>query len=255
MRRQYCSKFTGAVRLSRSSPRLTLETGSSLRRTASGARPGGSSEIGYSPPVRGSRAPTRAPPCAAVLGHRRVRRVDSVSTHHRSVLLASLLPALLLVSAFAVVHAQKAGSPAASRWSDPATWPDKKVPAKDDVVVIAKDMNVILDVSPPPLHGITLDGTLSFADTKDLELTTEWIMVHGALEIGTEAKPHMRKATITLTDNVKDEDVSGVGGTTDRSDRGIMMMGGTLSLHGDRTNSWTKLSKTAAAGSTSIQVL
>jgi hypothetical protein len=178
-----------------------------------------------------------------------------VSTHHRSFLLAVLLPAFLLVSAFAVVQAQKPGSPAARRWSDPATWPDKKVPAKDDVVTIAKDMNVLLDVSPPPLHGIKLDGTLSFADTKDLELTTEWIMVHGELEIGTEAKPHTRQATITLTDNVKDEDMTGGGGTTDRSDRGIMLMAGTLNLHGNRTNSWTKLSKTAAAGGNSIEVL
>jgi cell migration-inducing and hyaluronan-binding protein len=32
-------------------------------------------------------------------------------------------------------------------------------------------------------------------------------------------------------------------------------MGGTLNLHGDRTNAWTKLASTANAGSTSIQVL
>ena len=180
-----------------------------------------------------------------------------MSTQHRSFLLASLLPAFLLVSAFAVVQAQSAGSPAASRWSDPATWPDKKVPAKDDVVTIGKDMHVILDVSPPPLHGIKLNGTLSFADNKDLELATEWIMVHGTLEIGTEAKPHTRKATITLTDNVKDEDLSvpAASVASDRSDRAIMLMGGTLSLHGNRTNSWTKLSRTADAGSNSIDVL
>src|SRR5207249_492885 len=61
--------------------------------------------------------------------------------------------------------------------------------------------------------------------------------------------------TITLTDNVKDEDMSGIGGTNDRSDRGIMMMGGTLNLHGNRTNSWTMLSKTAEAGRNSIEVL
>src|SRR6267143_1183310 len=184
---------------------------------------------------------------AAVLGHLRVRRVDSVSTQHRSFLLASLLPAFLLVSVFAVVQAQSAGSPAASRWSDPATWPDKKVPAKDDVVTIEKDMNVVLDVSPPPLHGIQLNGTLSFADNKDLELTTEWIMVHGELEIGTEARPHTRKATITLTDNVKDEDMGGMGAANpaDRVDRGILRMGGTLNLHGDRTNTCTKLASTA----------
>ncbi len=38
-------------------------------------------------------------------------------------------------------------------------------------------------------------------------------------------------------------------------DRGIMLSGGTLNLHGDRTNTWTKLSATANAGANSIQVL
>src|SRR3984957_14007166 len=175
----------------------------------------------------------------------------------RSLLLLSLLvPAFSGLGGHAVLEAQQKTSTArAKRWSDPATWPDKKVPGKEAVVTIEKDMNVVLDVSPPELHGITLNGKLSFADDKDLELTTEWIMVHGELEIGTEARPHTRKATITLTDNVKGEDISGVGGTTNRVDRGIMLMGGTLNLHGDRTNSWTKLSSTANAGATSIQVL
>src|SRR4029079_5627129 len=96
---------------------------------------------------------------------------------------------------------------------------------------------------------------LTFANNADLELTTEWIMLHGELEIGTEARPNTRKATITLTNNIKDEDITGTGGTTDRSDRGIMLMGGTLNLHGDRQNTLSKLAKTADAGSTSIEVL
>src|SRR6201988_1901185 len=165
--------------------------------------------------------------------------------------------AFLGLGGSAVVQGQQKGSPAAGakRWSDAATWPDKKVPAKDALVTITKDMNVVLDVSPPALNGLTIEGKLSFADNKDLELTTEWIMVHGELEIGTEKAPHTRKATITFTDNVKDEDMSGIGGTNDRSDRGMMLMGGTLNLHGNRTNSWTKLSKTAEAGSNSIEVV
>ena len=107
---------------------------------------------------------------------------------NRSFLLMALLTASLLVSMFTIVQAQ---SPAvkASKWSDPATWPDKKVPGKDALVTIGRDMNVVLDVTPPALHGLTINGKLSFADNKDLELTTEWIMVHGELEIGTEAKP------------------------------------------------------------------
>src|SRR5262252_9737561 len=151
----------------------------------------------------------------------------------RSFLLLSLLvPAFLGLGGYAVVQGQQKGSPAAGakRWSDAATWPDKKVPGKNALVTITKDMNVVMDVSPMPLHGLTIEGKLSFADDKDLELTTEWIMVHGELEVGTEAKPFTHKATITLTDNVKNEQMMGMG------DRGIMLSGGTLNLHGTRTN-------------------
>jgi cell migration-inducing and hyaluronan-binding protein len=180
-----------------------------------------------------------------------------MSKKNRAFLLMSVIAAFLLVSVFAVVQAQNAGTPAAkpTNWSDPASWPDRKVPVAGDKVTIAKDKAVVLDVSPPALNGLSIDGKLSFANNADLELTTEWIMVHGELEIGTEKSPHTRKATITFTNNVKDEDISGTGGTTDRVDRGIMLMGGTLNLHGDRTNTWTKLANTANAGSASIQVL
>jgi len=173
-----------------------------------------------------------------------------VRQHHRSLLLALLLPAVVLVSASAVVRAQNAGTPAASRWSDPDTWPNRKVPVAGDKVTIGRDKEVILDVSPPALGGLSIDGKLSFANTADLELTTEWIMLHGELAIGSEASPHTRKATITFTNNVKGEDVmAGMG------DRGIMISGGTLNLHGSQKNSWTKLAQTAATGSTSIEVL
>src|SRR5439155_25097385 len=160
---------------------------------------------------------------------------------YRWVLLLSLVPAFLFGSVSAVVQAQNAGTPAIrqTRWSDPATWPSRKVPVAGDKVTIEKGKDVVLDVSPPALGGLTIDGKLSFANNADLELTTEWVMLHGELEIGTEARPHTRKATITLTDNVKDEDISGVGGTNEKVDRGIMLMGGTLNLHGDRQNTWT----------------
>ncbi len=163
-----------------------------------------------------------------------------------------LLSTVGLVGALAVGGANegRAQAPAQSRWSDPAAWPNNKVPAAGDKVVIGRDKDVILDVSPPALGGLSIDGKLSFSNDVDLELTTEWIMLHGELEIGTEGRPHTRKATITFTDNVKGEDVmAGMG------DRGIMISGGTLNLHGDRTNAWTKLSATAEKGATRIEVL
>src|SRR5437763_13167802 len=176
---------------------------------------------------------------------------------NRSFLLMSLISASLLVSVFTIVQAQSPAATAAkaTKWSDPATWPNRKVPVAGDKVTIDAGKEVVLDVNTPALGGVTVNGKLSFANTADLELTTEWIMLHGELEIGTEKSPHTRKATITFTNNVKDEDISGVGGTTDKVDRGIMLMGGTLNLHGNQTNTWTKLSNTAAAGATSIEVL
>jgi len=136
------------------------------------------------------------------------------------------------------------------RWSDPASWPDGKVPGQGDAVTIGQDKNILLDVSPPALRSLTINGKLSFADDRDLNLTTEWIYLPGGeLAIGSEAKPYKRKATITLTDNVKDEDINTMG------DRGIMLLRGTLNLHGDREHTWTKLAKTAKAGGNQIEVL
>jgi cell migration-inducing and hyaluronan-binding protein len=169
----------------------------------------------------------------------------------RSFLVVSLLPAFL-VGSVAVLGAQEgiAQSASQSLWSDPATWPNLKVPVEGDKVVVAKDKNVILDVSPPALGGLSIDGRLSFSNSADLELTTEWITVTGEQEIGTEARPHSAKATITLTDNNPGEDMmAGMG------DRGIMLVGGTLNLHGETTHTWTQLAATAEAGSDRIEVL
>src|SRR5687767_7534535 len=92
----------------------------------------------------------------------------------RSLFLALLVSACLLASVFVVVGgAQQASSSAvkAGRWSEPATWADKKVPAEGALVTINQGMEVVLDVNTPPLHGLTINGKLSFADNKDLELT------------------------------------------------------------------------------------
>jgi cell migration-inducing and hyaluronan-binding protein len=169
---------------------------------------------------------------------------------HRSFLLASFIPAALGLGTSVANAADAQPSAAATRWSDPASWPNRKVPVAGDKVTIGRDKNVVLDVSPPALGGLSIDGKLTFSDDADLELTSEWVMVHGELAIGTEAKPYTRKATITLTDNVKGEDVMGGMG-----DRGIMLSGGTLNLHGNIKNTWTKLAATAPAGATRIEVL
>ncbi len=165
--------------------------------------------------------------------------------HSRSFVLS------LLVTACFTAQAQEQGSSAVQggQWSDPSTWSGGVVPQEGDVVTIGQGMDIVLDVSPPALDGLNLDGKLSFSDSSDVELSTEWILLRGELQAGSESNPHRRNATITLTNNVPDENINGMG------DRGILIVGGVLSLHGDRENSWTKLAETAEAGSTRIEVL
>jgi hypothetical protein len=161
----------------------------------------------------------------------------------------SLLLSLLVAGGFASVAHAESTAAKSGNWSDASTWANGAVPAQGDVVTIPAGSEVVLDVSPPALNGMTISGKLSFADESDLAMSIEWIMVHGELEIGTAADPFEHKATITLTDNIKDEQLMGMG------DRGIMLSGGTLNLHGTTTNTWTKLANTAEAGATSIEVL
>ncbi len=135
-------------------------------------------------------------------------------------------------------------------WSDASAWPSGRVPVAGEEVTIPLGVEVVLDVDATGLRSLTIQGKLTFSDERDINLESEWIYVPGGeLEIGTEARPYTHNATITLTDNVQGENVNTMG------DRGIMVMRGTLNLHGNRTNSWSRLSATAAAGATSIKVL
>ena len=65
------------------------------------------------------------------------------------------------------------------RWSDPSAWPEGKVPGEGDAVTIARDMDMVLDVSPPALRGLTVDGKHSFSTERDIALATEWIYLRG----------------------------------------------------------------------------
>ncbi len=163
---------------------------------------------------------------------------------------------LLLISALAACNGNSEsikppGGPTPTRsglWSDPNIWPSKRVPAEREVVSIPPDLAVTLDMSPPPLKGLSVYGILRFGD-KDLDLKADWIMVHGKLEVGTPNQPFRRRAVITLTGNNPAEDQMGMGTKV------LGVMGGILEVHGEPRKGWTRLAQTAAKGATQITVL
>ncbi|MCL6511430.1 MAG: right-handed parallel beta-helix repeat-containing protein [Anaerolineae bacterium] len=139
------------------------------------------------------------------------------------------------------------------KWSDPATW-GGALPRAGSAVVIPAGKTVILDVSPPPLASVTIDGQLVFEDGKDLELTAGWIMVHGLLQIGTQQQPHRSKAIITLTGTDEKANVMGEGRMAMGTKLIGAMMGGRIELHGARRDAvaFTQLAAHARPGDTTI---
>ncbi|GHG01681.1 hypothetical protein GCM10017783_12410 [Deinococcus piscis] len=149
---------------------------------------------------------------------------------------------------FTAVTQSGQGTQSAANWSDPATW-NGKVPRVGEAVTLPAGKHIILDVSPPALAGLTIPAgsTLEFA-RKDLRLETEWLMIHGKLQIGTEEQPFAQQAEIVLTNTVPGENVMGMG------DRAIGVMDGVLELHGEKRLPWTRLAATAQAGSTVLSL-
>ncbi len=135
-------------------------------------------------------------------------------------------------------------------WSNPDTWEGSK-PVAGEEVTIAAEKYILLDESPPALGGLTIMGTLEF-DRKDLELTSEWIVVNGGgtLQVGSLTAPFAHKAIITLNDSDTEADIMGMG------TRGIMVMDGSLDLHGAVSEViWTKIDAHAEAGATTLELI
>ncbi len=135
------------------------------------------------------------------------------------------------------------------KWSEPGSWPQGRAPVEGEAVTIPAGVHMQLDVSPPPLAGITVEGTLEF-DRKDLELVADWIRVVGSLEIGTEAQPFEQRARVVLTGITGADSIPGIG------TRALgVVPGGTLDLHGVRRRAWTKLANTANAGASQLTLV
>jgi hypothetical protein len=136
-------------------------------------------------------------------------------------------------------------------WSDAATWGGTP-PGLDAAVDIPPGTCILLDTDPPALGGLTVRGTLRFADTGPRALSADWIHVlGGALEIGEADQPFQNDAVITLTHDVTTHQVMPNMGT-----RALLVTNGRLSLHGRRpATPWTKLNQHAANGATALTVL
>lgn len=136
-------------------------------------------------------------------------------------------------------------SKAVGLWSDPATW-GGWVPQAGQSVIIPSGKRVLLDVTPPPLNGLEIHGSLIF-DDQDLELTANWMIVFGELRVGSPLWPHRHSAVITLTGHGPQDHVEGLG-----TKFLAVMSSGTLEMHSEWRPGWIKLNATAEVGTEHI---
>jgi hypothetical protein len=86
------------------------------------------------------------------------------------------------------------------KWSDLTTWQDNEPPGEGDTVVVPRGQAVLVDVSPPKLFLVLVQGHMRFDDSKpELAFDAHYITVLGGrFEIGSHARPYLNKVTVTL---------------------------------------------------------
>ncbi|XP_067664214.1 cell surface hyaluronidase-like [Haliotis asinina] len=134
-------------------------------------------------------------------------------------------------------------TPGLRRWSHASSWPGNKKPGAQSRVFI--NDAILLDESPPELHSITIEttGRLVWSPDGDYDLTTQYILIKGRFDVGSDDCKFHRKANITLT-GIRGK-YRYVMGPHLFGEKFIgVAPGGTLELHGREKLSWTKLTRT-----------
>jgi len=123
-------------------------------------------------------------------------------------------------------------------WSDPKTWNGHPLDA-GAVAYVPAGHTVVLDVDPPALSRLVIDGRLVIPD-RDAHLRAGAVVVRGSLEAGRPNAPLKHRVTIDLVARA--------------SGRGILdvLQGGRVELFGENRTTWLRLAQTASPGDAAL---
>jgi len=146
-----------------------------------------------------------------------------------------MLVALALITSLMV---PMAGARAASvDWSDEYPTTGTVTIPHGTIVVLDTDLD---------LTGMIVNGTVKCGN-KSIDIEARYILINGTFKCGTHNNRFTKKLTITLTG-------SGNGDYNGFGDKYFVVAGGKLNLHGKDRVPWTRLTQTAAKGSTKLKV-
>ena len=85
------------------------------------------------------------------------------------------------------------------RWSQLNTWANNEPPVFNDTVVIPEGQTILMDVSPPLIFVLLVQGVLVWDRQDGLTVDAYYIWINGGtFQIGTQDQPFMQTATLTL---------------------------------------------------------
>lgn len=134
------------------------------------------------------------------------------------------------------------------RFSSRYTWGGESPPAEGQSIVVREGQTLLLDVSPPQLKLVLVEGGSLVFDpdaTSPIRLDAEYIFVdkNGRVEAGTEDEPYMGRAVITMHGTSRSPQIPLYGNKV------LAVRRGTLDLHGRPVrHSFTRLACTAVPG-------
>jgi hypothetical protein len=138
-------------------------------------------------------------------------------------------------------------------WSDASIWPDGTLPQEGDNVTIPYEWNLVMDVNPPKLNYLEVNGILNFDDSRANVLEAKYIWVrNGKMVAGSQDSPFMNDLNIILNGE-KDERTFVIDPAT--SGNKMLAVSGGLELYGNHPATiWTRLTSMAQVGATQITV-
>lgn len=62
-------------------------------------------------------------------------------------------------------------------WSENSSWPNGLLPEEGDDVTISPKWRMLVDISPPPLGKVFINGELEFQDERDYNFTASLVSI------------------------------------------------------------------------------
>ena len=138
-------------------------------------------------------------------------------------------------------------------WSNASQWPEERLPVEGENVTIPYEWNLVMDIDPPKIEYLKVNGILIFDRARDNKLEAHYIWVsQGIIRIGSADSPFMNQAEIVLHGE-KDDKYLVID--PDASGNKMLAVTGGLEFYGVIPDTvWTRMVEIAVAGANQIKV-